>query len=173
MRDLRRVRKEQRTRKRRADHSPFRWRFPTPAQGREQPSGPASGRQSAPNRGVTHAPAPSVTSAKCVSCAAQNAALAALPLSLQVVGVERLATSGFADAGSSPSASTDNLALQNCANHRSWSRPPSRRQPFRSESRDQSEKSVEKSLKFSRGLCVEFTAASTGLTLLARVADTL
>ena len=40
-----------------------------PAQGREQPSGPASGRQSAPNRGVAHAPAPSVTPAKCVSCA--------------------------------------------------------------------------------------------------------
>jgi hypothetical protein len=42
-----------------------------------------------------------VTPAKCVSCAAQNAALVALPLGLQVVGVERLATSGFADAGSS------------------------------------------------------------------------
>ena len=69
--------------------------------GREQPSAPASGRQSAPNRGVADAPAPSVTSAKCVSCAAQNAALVALPLTLQVVGVERLATSGFADAGSS------------------------------------------------------------------------
>jgi hypothetical protein len=67
-----------------------------------------------------------------------------------------------------PSASTDNLAFQNCANHRSLSRPPSRRQPFRSESRDQCEKSVEKSLKFSRRLSVEFTAASTGLTLLTR-----
>jgi hypothetical protein len=101
VRDLRQVRNEQRTRKRRADHSPLRWRFATPAQGREQPSGPASGWQSAPNRGVAHAPAPSVTAAKCVSCAAQNAALVALPLSLQVVGVDGLATAGFADAGSS------------------------------------------------------------------------
>jgi len=32
-----------------------------------------------------------VTPAKCVSCAAQNAALVDLPLSLQVVGVEKLA----------------------------------------------------------------------------------
>jgi hypothetical protein len=65
------------------------------------------------------------------------------------------------------------LAFQNCANHRSLSRPPSRRQPFRSKSRDQSENSVEKSLKFSHRLRVEFTAASTGLTLLARGANTL
>src|SRR5688572_6411881 len=59
------------------------------------------------------------------------------------------------------------------ANHRVLSRPSSRRQPFRSRSLNQSEKSVEKSLKFSRMLRVEFTAASTGLTLLARVANTL
>ena len=72
-----------------------------------------------------------------------------------------------------PAASTDNLAFQNCANHRSLSRPPSRRQPFRSENRDQCEKSVENSLKFSRRLRVEFTAASTGLTLLAPGANTL
>jgi hypothetical protein len=56
VRDLRRVRDEQCTRKRRADHSPFRWRFATPAQGSEQPSGPASGRQSAPNRGLLTPP---------------------------------------------------------------------------------------------------------------------
>ena len=99
--DLRRARNRQRTRKRRADRSPFRWRFVTPAPGREQPSGPASGRQSAQNRGVAHAPAPSVTSAKCVSCAAQNAALVVLPLSLQLVGVERLARGALADTGSS------------------------------------------------------------------------
>jgi hypothetical protein len=43
--------------------------------GREQPSGPASGRQWVQNRGVAHAPAASVTPAKCVSCAAQNVAL--------------------------------------------------------------------------------------------------
>ena len=42
-----------------------------------------------------------MTPAKCVSCAAQNAALVVLPLSLQVVGVERLATAAIADAGSS------------------------------------------------------------------------
>ena len=53
------------------------------------------------NRGVAHAPAPSVTPAKCVSCAAQNAALVVLPLSLQVVGVERLAREALADTGSS------------------------------------------------------------------------
>jgi hypothetical protein len=42
-----------------------------------------------------------VTAAKCVSCAAQNAALVDLPVSLQVVDVERLATAAYADAGSS------------------------------------------------------------------------
>ena len=41
------------------------------------------------------------------------------------------------------------------ANHRVLSRLPSRRQPFRSESRDQCEKSVETSIKFSRRLRVE------------------
>jgi hypothetical protein len=52
------------------------------------------------------------------------------------------------------------------------SRPPSRRQPFRSESRDQCEKSVEKSIKFSRRLRIEFTEASSGLTVLAQGANT-
>jgi hypothetical protein len=85
-----------------ADPPAFRRWFATQAPGREQPSGPASGRQWVRNRGVAHAPAPSVTPAKCVSCAAQNAALVVLPLNLQVV------------------------------NHRSLSRPPSRRQPFQS-----------------------------------------
>ena len=76
---LRRVRNRQRTRKRRAEHSPFRCRFATLAPGREQPSGPPSGRDTAQNRGVAHAPAPSVTPAKCVSCAAQDAALCGPP----------------------------------------------------------------------------------------------
>ena len=67
--------------------------------GREQPSGPASGRQWVQNRGVAHAPAPSVTLAKCVSCAAQNAALVVPRLSLQVVGVERLAKAAIAVTG--------------------------------------------------------------------------
>ena len=71
-----------------------------------------------------------------------------------------------------PSLSTDNLALPKCANHRSLSRPPSRRQPFRSESRDQCEKSVEKSIKFFRSFRVEFTAASSGLTVLALGSNT-
>jgi hypothetical protein len=44
-------------------------------------------------------PAPSVTPAKCVSCAAQNAALVVLPLNLQVVGVQRLAREALADTG--------------------------------------------------------------------------
>jgi hypothetical protein len=53
------------------------------------------------------------------------------------------------------------------------SRPPSRRQPFRSESQDQCEKSVEKSIKFSRSFRVEVTAASSGLTVLALGANTV
>jgi hypothetical protein len=68
--------------------------------GREQPSGPTSGRHEAKNRGVAHAPVLSVTLAKCVSCAAQNAALGVLLLGLQVVGIDRLAKAGFADIGS-------------------------------------------------------------------------
>jgi hypothetical protein len=59
------------------------------------------------------------------------------------------------------------------ANHRGLSRLPSRRQPFRSESQDQCEKSVEKSIKFSLRLRVEFTAASSRLTGAGRGADTL
>jgi hypothetical protein len=42
-----------------------------------------------------------VTAAKCVSCAAQNAALVVLPLNLQVVSVERLAREDFANTASS------------------------------------------------------------------------
>ena len=110
----------------------FRWQFAPPAPGREQPSGPASGRQRVQNRGVAHAPALSATPAKCVSCAAQNAALVVLPLSLQVVGVERLPGERSRTLINRPPVSTNNLALPNCANHRSLSRPPSRRQPFHS-----------------------------------------
>jgi hypothetical protein len=80
---------------------PFDGDFATSAPGREQPSGRASGRQWVQNRGVVHAPAPSVTPAKYVSCAAKAPALVVLPFSLQVVGVERLATAAFADTGSS------------------------------------------------------------------------
>lgn len=110
-----------------------------------------------------------MTSAKCVSCAAQTPRVL-LSLSACKSSVWRdLRHQASRTPVHRPSASTDNLAFQNWANHRSWSRPPSRRQPFRSTSRDQSEKSVEKSLKFPRRLRVEFTAASTGLTLLAHV----
>jgi hypothetical protein len=41
-----------------------------------------------------------VTPAKCVSGAAQNAALVVLHLSLQVVGVDRLAREALANSGS-------------------------------------------------------------------------
>jgi hypothetical protein len=63
--------------------------------------------------------------------------------------------------------------LPNCANHRSLSRPPSRRQPFRSKSRDQCEDGVEKPIKFFRSFRVEVTAASNGLTVLALGANTV
>jgi len=69
--------------------------------GREQPPGSTPGQDRPQYRGVAHAPAPSVTPAKCLSCAAQNAALGVRFLSLQLVGVERLATAAFADTGSS------------------------------------------------------------------------
>ena len=131
MRDLRCVRNEQRIRKRRADHSPFRRRFATAAPGREQPSGPASGRQSARNRGVAHAPVPPVTPAKCVSCAAQNAALvcsASQHASRRLWRDLREMPSGH--PVHRPMVSTNNLAFSKCANHRSLSRLPSRRQPF-------------------------------------------
>ncbi len=116
--------------KRRADRSNIRRVIATPTPGREQPSGTTSGRLSRQTRGVAHAPAPSVTPAKCVSCAAQNAALRVRLLSVQVVSVERLAKAAFRKPVHRPSVLTDNLAFPNCANHRSLSRPPSRRQPF-------------------------------------------
>jgi hypothetical protein len=59
------------------------------------------------------------------------------------------------------------------ANHRVLSRLPSRRQPFRSRSRDQCEESVEKSIEFSRSFRVEYTAASNGLTVLTLGANIL
>ena len=111
MRDLRCVRYEEHTRKRRVDRSPFRLRFATAAPGREQPSGPASGRQRPQNRGVAHAPAASVTPAKCVSCAAQNAALVVGALSLQVVDVDRLAREALTDTGSSTTCFGEQLSF--------------------------------------------------------------
>jgi hypothetical protein len=95
---------------RRADLLSVRQRLATPTPGREQPSGPASGRQSAQNRGVAHAPTPSVTPAKCVSRAAQNAALVVRPLSLQGVGGERLASEALTDIGSSTTALDEQLS---------------------------------------------------------------
>ena len=80
----------------------FHWRFATQAPGVINPPGrPRDG--SGQNRGVAHAPAASVTPAKWVSCAAQNAALVVppLPLTLQVVGEERLAREALADTGRS------------------------------------------------------------------------
>lgn len=50
---------------------------------------------------VAHAPAQSATRSKRVRCAAQSAALVVGALSLQVVGVERLAREALADTGSS------------------------------------------------------------------------
>ena len=82
---------------------------PTP--GREQPPGPSSGQDKPQNRGVAHAPTPSVTPAKCLSCAAQNAALVVLPLSLQVVGVERLAREALTDTGSSTNGCDSQLSV--------------------------------------------------------------
>ena len=50
--------------------------------GVSNPPGRASGRRAPQNRGVAHAPAPSVTSAKRISCAAQIAAFVVLPSQL-------------------------------------------------------------------------------------------
>ena len=65
------------------------------------PPGPASGQDRPKNRGVADAPAPTLTLPKWVRAAAQNAALALLLLSSQVVGVARLARGALADTGSS------------------------------------------------------------------------
>ena len=70
-------------------------------QGREQPSGADLGTAVGAEPGGGSRPAPSVTSAKCVSCAAQNAALVLPLLNSQVVGLERLARGALADTGSS------------------------------------------------------------------------
>ena len=80
--------------------------------------------------GVPHAPAPSATLAKCVSRAAQNAALLVLPFSLQVVRCKETCERSPRGHRFTDQLPTDNLAFPNCANHRSLSRPPSRRQPF-------------------------------------------
>jgi hypothetical protein len=52
-----------------------------------------------------------VTPAKCVSCAARNAALVVLPLNLQVVGVERLAGKALTDTGSSTTDFDEQLGV--------------------------------------------------------------
>ena len=98
--------------------------------GREQPFGPASGRQSAQNRGVAHAPAPSVTPAKCVSCGTERRACCSAS---QLASRRRGETCVIRLGRTLPrprSFSTDSLAFSNRANHRGSSRPPSRRQPF-------------------------------------------
>jgi hypothetical protein len=53
--------------------------------------------------------------------------------------------------------STDNLALQRCANHHLLSRPPSRRHPFKADGPDECETSVENP-SVPRRLRVEITA---------------
>ena len=68
--------------------------------------GTALGRHRRKRWGVADAPALSVTSAKCVWCAAQNAALVVLPLNLQLVAVERVATRIPRGPGSRPPVST-------------------------------------------------------------------
>ncbi len=161
MRDLRRVRNEQRTRKRRADHSPFRWRFATPAQGREQPSGPASGRQSAPNRGVAHAP---TDSAGCKRRAADG--------TKRRPQKDPSRSPEVAGAATGPTAWTPCCPVVGCprisgpagsvphANHRLLSRLPSRRQPFQSGCWDHREKRAEKFIKSLLGSRAGSFAAS-------------
>jgi hypothetical protein len=58
-----------------------------------------------------------------------------------------------------PSVSTDNFAFRNCANHRSLSRPPSRRQPFPSWSLNQGGKAPWK----PRGSASEMSSGSDRL----------
>ncbi len=79
---------------------------------------------------VAHAPAPSVALAKCVSCAAQNAALAVLSLAGKSSVRKDLREKLSGTPVHQPPVSTNNLPYPNRANHRSLSRPPSRRQPF-------------------------------------------
>ena len=119
--------------------------------GHEQPSGPASGQDRPKIRGVAHAPAPSVTPPKLLRARRRTPRW--------FFGLPARKQSAWRDSRQVRSrtpvhrllVSTANLALPKCANHRSLSRPPSRRQPFRSESRHQCEKSVEKSIKFFAG----------------------
>ena len=133
VRELQRVRNRQRARNRRADHSPFRQRFTTPTLGCGQPSGPASGRQRAQNRGVAHAPAPSVTPAKCVSRHRTPRSVCYFSACNSSVWRDLRQQPSRAPVHPPP-VSSHNLAFPNCGNHRSSSRPPSRRQPFQSRS---------------------------------------
>ena len=147
--------------------------IPARTSGREQPSGPASGRQSAPNRGVAHAPAPSVTSPKCVPCAAQNAALVVLPLSSQVVSVERLARGALAATGLSTTDFDGQLRAPEVRQPPLFVAAPLAASAVPIRKPGPVGKERREIHQFSRRLRVEFTAASTGLTLLARVANTL
>ena len=102
--------------------------------GREQPSGPASGQDRPQNRGVAHAPAPSVTPAKWFRARHRTPRLL-IYLSACKSSVWRdLREKPTRTPVHQPSVSTDDLAFPNCANHRSLSRLPSRRQPFPSRS---------------------------------------
>jgi hypothetical protein len=148
--------------------------IPAPTSGREQPSGPGPGSTPYPNRGVAHAPTGSAGCEWRGADGTNSRPQKRCPRSPEVAG-----------ATTDPTAWTPWCRVSTAwriraragsvidANHRGLSRLPSRRQPFRSESRDQREKSLDKPVKFSRRLRGELTASSSGVTVLPRGANTL
>ena len=127
--------------------------------GREQPSGRGSGSTPGPNRGVAHAP---TGSAGCEWRAADGTNRRPTEDARHSLEVAGAVTDPTAWAPWCPLAclrisGPDDSGLH--ANHRTLSRLPSRRQPFRSERQDQCEKNVEipdrDATRSSQGVAVE------------------
>ena len=107
------------------------------------------------------------------SCAAQNAALALLLLSSQVVGVEKLARGALADTCSSTIGIDGQLRALEVRQPPLFVAAPLAASAVPIRKPGPVGKERREIHQFSRRLRVEFTAASTGLTLLAWGANTL
>jgi hypothetical protein len=149
--DLRQVRNEKRIRNRRANHSTFDGGLRHGHRGASNPPGRPQDRTGR-NIGGCSRPRSISDAAQVGSCAAQNAALVFLLLRSQGIGVERLARGALADTGPSTIGFDGQPGAPEVRQPPLFVAAPLAASAVPIKSRDQSEKSAEKSLKLSRRL---------------------